>query len=172
MLHGTQCAQSWYLSNNYQYHSDLTDYPISSIHKEDVSANITKKHSVFTWYRFPGYFILFAWPSPRGPFLKKILNCKSNSTSLNFETSVLWMFYKTSVLPNFHQLKRHTNSSSLCPMVLKTSLYITKPHILHSPWNKVRELNAEYGVFFASVQGGEQAEWGTNTWAKLVNIVY
>ena len=35
----------------------------------------------------------------------------------------------------------------------------------------MRELNAEYGVFFASVQGGEQAEWGTNTWAKLVNIV-
>ena len=57
-------------------------------------------------------------------------------------------------------------------MVLKTSLDVTKPHTLYSPWNKVRELNAEYGVFFASVQGGEQAEWGTNTWAKLVNIVY
>ena len=40
--------------------------------------------------------------------------------------------------------------------------------IFISPRKKVRELNAEYGVFFASVQGGEQAEWGTNTWAKLV----
>ena len=52
--------QSWYLSNNYQYHFDFTDNPIYSIHKEDVSANITKKHSIFTLYRFPGYFILFA----------------------------------------------------------------------------------------------------------------
>ena len=44
--------QSWYLSNNYQYHFDFTDNPIYSIHKEDVLAN---KESIYI------YMILFSW---------------------------------------------------------------------------------------------------------------
>ena len=37
----------------------------------------------------------------------------------------------------------------------------------HDNVGQVRELNAEYGIFFASVPVGEP-QWKTNTWAKLV----
>jgi len=43
--------------------------------------------------------------------------------------------------------------------------------VTQTSWLKeVRELNAEYGIFFASVPVGEP-QWKTNTWAKLAAVV-